>query len=91
MKMGPPDHSNREKQRLPIAVSLETLPPRPSASAFLEFPGHAKAVQDAVAMAQAQMESSKWQLEDFIGYRVRVAYPPAPSFVGITVPLNTKH
>ena len=57
---------------------------------FLEYPGHGKAVLDAIGLAQQRMGTENWQLEDFTGYRVRVAYPPVPAYVGISVKLAAR-
>ena len=87
IKMGPSDHEMASAQKMPIAVDVETFDPTPSSVAFLEYPGHGKAVMDAIDLAQRGMGREKWQLRDFVGYRVRVAYPPVPTYVGITTNL----
>ena len=88
MKMGPSFPLSGKDQPLPVPFSIELLSTRPGTQALLEAPKHAEAVQDAVTMAAKVFGEEYWQLEDFVGYRVRLTYPPLPSFGGINVELG---
>ena len=91
LKMGPASHKTATDQKLPISADVETFQPTPNSLAFLEFPGHGKAVLDAMDLAQMRMGSERWQLKDFTGYRVRMAYPPVPAYVGIRAKLASRY
>jgi hypothetical protein len=90
LKMGPASHKTATDQKLPITVDVETFQPTPNSLAFLEFPGHGKAVLDAIELAQPRMGRVGGQLQDFTGYRVRVAYPPVPAYVAISAKLASR-
>jgi len=88
MKMGPAYPLTGKEQPLPVPFGVETLSTRPGAQALLEAPKHSEAIQDAVAMAGQHFGKDRWQLEDFVGYRVCLTFPPIPSFGGINITLR---
>jgi hypothetical protein len=83
MNLGATVPSFSEMQRLPIALNLESLPARPGGAALLEVPSHSKAVLDAVNIARSRLVKEHWHIEDFVGYRVRLTFPPNPTFFSI--------
>lgn len=89
LKMGPSFPLTGKDQPLPVPFSVERLSTRPGAQALLEAPDYAATVRDAVAMAGEAMGPERWRLEDFVGYRVRLTYPPIPSFAGIHMQLRS--
>jgi hypothetical protein len=76
LKMGPASHKTATDQKLPITVDVETFQPTPNSLAFLEFPGHGKAVLDAIELAQQRMgrEGGSSRTSPVIGF----AWPTHP-------------
>ena len=89
LKMGPAFPMTGRDQELPVPFDIEPLSSAPGAQALLEAPGHGDVIQDMVRMAARTFGEANWRLEDFIGYRVRLSYPPIPS-IGV-IRIDVRH
>ncbi|MDF1801068.1 MAG: hypothetical protein P1V81_18010 [Planctomycetota bacterium] len=87
--MGPASPLGGPDSPLPVPFHIETLSTRPGGQSLLEVPGYSDAIQDAVRMAGDSFGRERWQLEDFLGYRVRLTYPPIPTIGWIRIQLPT--
>lgn len=87
--MGPASPVGGLDAPLPVPFNIENLSTRPGGQSLLEVPDYSDAIQDTMRMAGDAFGHERWKLEDFIGYRVRLTYPPIPTIGWIRIQLPT--